>query len=342
MFHMKDRPSTPPLSRLVRSLKNKARHSLQHFSLRLIEQTPAPYKFALRNILFAKFSFLYLETEPYLNWHAATMYFDQNRSSQIKLIDLKAISPPANLPAKKIAIQAHIFYQDLAAELASLLVNFPAPFDLLISTPHAEAEEFIRNQFQGIDNLQNLQILITPNRGRDLGPMLYGFGKQLLNYDYFAHVHTKKSTNSNDIGNVWRKYLVEGLLDSSNDRTSKILGLLEEYGLVYPQKFPLIDVQNCQWGENLISANQLCAALNIPTPAPGYIEFPAGSMFWAKTAALKPLLEHPFTFEDFEIEAGQTDRTIMHAIERSLSHICLAQGYPVALLRNPSSTSFYP
>jgi lipopolysaccharide biosynthesis protein len=342
MPHMKDRPSTPPLTRLVRSLKNKTRQSLQHFSLRLIEQTPAPYKFALRNILFTNFSFLYVKTEPYLNWQAALMYFDQNRSSQIKLIDLKKISPPTNLAPKKIAIQAHIFYQDLAAELASLLVNFPAPFDLLISTPNKEAEELIRNQFQGISNLQNLQILITPNRGRDLGPMLYGFGGQLLNYDYFAHVHTKKSTNSNDIGNAWRKYLVKGLLDSSNDRTSKILGLLEEFGLVYPQKFPLIDVQNCQWGNNLIVANELCAAMNVHTPAPGYIEFPAGSMFWAKTAALKPLLEHPFAIEDFEIEAGQTDRTIMHAIERSLSHICLAQGYPVALLSNPSSISFYP
>jgi lipopolysaccharide biosynthesis protein len=136
--------------------------------------------------------------------------------------------------------------------------------------------------------------------------------------------------------------LIQGLFDSTQDRTLKILGLLEEYGLVYPQKFPLIDVQNCQWGDNLKAANALCETMKIPTPSSGYIEFPAGSMFWSKTIALKPLLEHPFALEDFEIEAGQTDHTIMHAIERSLAHISLSQGYPIALLRYPSAISFYP
>jgi lipopolysaccharide biosynthesis protein len=82
--------------------------------------------------------------------------------------------------------------------------------------------------------------------------------------------------------------------------------------------------------------------MHLPAPLPGYIEFPAGSMFWAKTVALKPLLEHPFAPNDFEPEVGQTDRTIMHAIERSLAHISLSQGYPIALLRYPSAISFYP
>jgi lipopolysaccharide biosynthesis protein len=82
--------------------------------------------------------------------------------------------------------------------------------------------------------------------------------------------------------------------------------------------------------------------MQIPTPSPGYIEFPSGSMFWAKTAALKPLLEHPFALNDFETETGQTDHTIMHAIERSLAHISLSKGYPIALLRYPSAISFYP
>jgi lipopolysaccharide biosynthesis protein len=131
-------------------------------------------------------------------------------------------------------------------------------------------------------------------------------------------------------------------LDSSNDRTSKILGLLEEYGLVYPQKFPLIDVQNCQWAENLKAASALCNQMHIAVPSPGYVEFPAGSMFWAKASALKPLLELPLTLEEFEREDGQTDRTLMHAIERSLAHISLSQGYPVAVLRNPSMFPVYP
>jgi lipopolysaccharide biosynthesis protein len=326
----------------MRSARTRLRHQLQHSLLRLLEITPTPWRFALRNFLFKYGAPLFSNTEAYTQWQAAVKYFDTQRSAKIQIIDLGKIPSPKSIPAKKIAIQAHIYYCDLAPELAEVLVHFPVPFDLLISTPDTQNEEFLRSQFQGISNLENLKILITPNRGRDLGPLLYGFSKQLLNYDYFAHIHTKKSSATNDIGNTWRQYLVQGLLDSAQDRTLKILGLLEEYGLVYPQRFPLIDVQNCRWGENLIAANALCKAMQITAPSQGYVEFPTGSMFWAKTVALKPLLEHPFAQEDFDLENGQTDGTVMHAIERTLAHTSLSKGYPIALLRYPSAISFYP
>ena len=328
--------------RKIQSLKTRVLNQLQHWLLVALAKTSAPWRFALRNFLFTHWAPLFAGTTAYIQWQAAVSYFEIQRSPKIQIIDLQNIPAPKKLIPKKIAIQAHIFYPDLVPELAQLLIKFPEPFDLLISTPDSQYEKWLHGQFQGVTNLQNLEVLITPNRGRDLGPMLYGFGSQLLTYDYFAHVHTKKSSGTNDIGNKWRQYLIQGLLDSSQDRTSKILGLLEKYGMVYTQKFPLIDVQNCQWGENHKTASALCESMHLPAPLPGYIEFPAGSMFWAKTVALKPLLEHPFAPNDFEPEVGQTDRTIMHAIERSLAHISLSQGYPIALLRYPSAISFYP
>ena len=330
------------LLRKIHAAKCRLRHQLQNGFLVAVEKTPAPWRFSLRNFLFTYLAPLFAGTDNYAQWQEAVDYFNENRTSQIQIIDLQKISAAKAPTPKKIAIQAHIFYPDLAPELAQLLVNFPVPFDLLISIPESQNDSLLRSQFQGIHNLEKIQVLSTPNRGRDLGPLLYGFGKQLLEYDYFAHVHTKKSSATNSIGNEWRQYLVNGLLNSSRDRILKILNLLEDYGLVYPQKFPLIDVENCQWGDNLKAASTLCEAIKIPTPTPGFIEFPAGSMFWAKTVALKPLLKHPFTPEDFEPESGQTDHTIMHVMERCLTHISLAQGYPVALLRYPSTISFYP
>jgi lipopolysaccharide biosynthesis protein len=187
-----------------------------------------------------------------------------------------------------------------------------------------------------------MDIRITPNRGRDLGPLLFGYGAELLQYDFFAHIHTKKSAATNDIGDAWREYLWDGLLNNSRQQVSKILGLLERYGLVYPQKFPLIDVQNCQWGDNYVRANALFGTLGIPAPEDGYIEFPVGTMFWANVNALKPLLEHSFALEDFEPEQGQTDHTIMHAIERLLTHTALTQEYPIGLLQSPRVFSYYP
>jgi len=328
--------------RALRSLKVRSKYYLQHTLLRSIETMRTPQKFAWRNFLFQQFPSLFSSTSAYLHWEKAYTYFISNRNGNIHLIDLKKVPTPSNLPAKKIAIQAHIFYPDLAKELAVLLKDFPVPFDLLVSTPHSESKEPLRELFKNLPKLVELDFLITPNQGRDLGPLLFGFGEKLLQYDYFAHVHTKKSVGSNSIGNAWRKYLLNNLLDSSHHRTLKILGLLEKYGMVYPRKFPLIDIDNCQWGSNLAVAEEFCRSANLPLPTPGYIEFPAGSMFWAKTAALKPLLDKPFLVDEFEEELGQTDNTIMHALERSLSHIALSQGYPIALLQDPKLNRYYP
>ena len=329
-------------SRALRSFKTRSKHYLQNALLHSMEITGAPQKFARRNFIFQYFPSLFSGTPAYLNWEKAYAYFITNRNRNVHLIDLNQVSAPSNLPTKKIAIQAHIFYPDIATELAALLKDFPVPFDLLISTPHAGSEGLLRDIFKALPKLGDLDILVTPNRGRDLGPLLFEFGKKLMQYDYFAHVHTKKSVESNSIGNAWREYLFKNLLDSSQNRTLKILGLLENYGMVYPRKFPLIDVENCQWGNNLAVAEDFCRLANLPLPAPGYIEFPAGSMFWAKTAALQPLLDKPFLIDEFEEEMGQTDNTIMHALERSLAHIALSQGYPIALLQDPKLNRYYP
>ena len=57
------------------------------------------------------------------------------------------------------------------------------------------------------------------------------------------------------------------------------------------------------------------------------IEFPAGSMFWFKPAALAPLLDSGLTFADFPEEHGQIDGTIAHAIERAFLFIVETAGF---------------
>lgn len=331
-----------PLKRLHRGISSRAFHQARHALLRSIELLPAPLKFAWRNWVFSRFSSLFKGTPTFESWKEAYRYFVTERSTQIDLINLKTIPAPRQIAAKKIAIQAHLFYPDLANELATLLAQFPAPFDLLISSPDQANEHFLRTQFACLPQLQELHIAITPNQGRDLGPLLFGFGADLLQYDYFAHVHTKKSSGTNQIGDAWRRYLYEGLLDNTQGRVTKILDLLDRYGMVYPQRFAPIDVHNCQWQANWKVASAFCTSANVPIPSPGFIEFPVGSMFWAQTAALKPLLEQAFTPESFEIEQGQTDNTLAHALERSLSHIALAQGYRVAIIEPNYWLSYYP
>lgn len=333
---------TKLFNRKYHSLQVRSSNRLAHILLTTLVKIPPPWQFAVRNTLFKQFPSLFISNPSYQDWAKANHYFVINRHPQIEMIDLASTPAPQTLSKKKIGIQIHIFYPELASELAHYLKNFPTPFDLLISTPNATNEGLIRTSFVNLPNLQTLHLLVTPNRGRDLAPFLVGFGRQLLEYDYVAHLHTKKSTGTNLIGDAWRKYLYQGLLDCSNGRMTKILGLLNRYGLIYPQKFPLIDVQNCQWGDNFARANTLFGNLGISAPEDGYIEFPVGTMFWANVNALKPLLGHSFALEDFESESGQTDNTLMHTLERSFTHVALSQGYRIGILPYPSSSSYYP
>jgi hypothetical protein len=144
----------------MHSARTRFRNQLQHWLLSLLEITPTPWRFALRNFLFKHGAPLFSGTDAYAQWQAAVDYFDTQRSAKIQIIDLRKIPSPKSLPTKKIAIQAHIFYPDLAPELAKMLTQFPVPFDLLISTPDSQIEEFLHSQFQGISNLENLKILI--------------------------------------------------------------------------------------------------------------------------------------------------------------------------------------
>lgn len=328
--------------RKYRGLKTRSQHSLAHLLLSTLEKIPPPQQFAVRNYLFSHLSPLFLGNPAYESWQEANRYFVTHRHPQINILDLDATTTQPKATDKSIAIQIHIFYPELASELAHYLEDFPTKFDLLISTPDASNEELIRSSFTGIPNLNEIHLLITPNRGRDFAPLLVGFGKQLLQYDYFAHLHTKKSIGTNSIGDAWRQYLYQGLLSNSAGRVRKILGLLDQYGLIYPEKFPLIDVHNCQWGSNYPRGKELCKALGISAPADSYIEFPVGSMFWANTQALKPLLEHGFALEDFEEELGQTDNTLMHTLERSLSHIALSQGLRIGILPHSTGNHYRP
>lgn len=326
----------------ARVIKAQSKSALSHFLLSQVERQSVPQKFVWRNRLFKFLPSLFMGNPTFELWKKADAYFISQRPKEIEWIYLDALPIPSNLPIKKIAIHAHIFYNDLVPELIENLVQFPRSYDLLVSTPHNFLEQSLREQLANLPNLSHLEILITPNRGRDVGPMLYGFGKQLLSYDYFAHLHTKKSTGTNDIGDAWRQYLWNGLLNNSHHQVLKILGLLEHFGLVYPHKFHMIDIANCQWENNLAIVQPLCQDLSLPSPKPGFIEFPVGTMFWANTRALKPLLEHSFTPESFAPEEGQTDNTIMHALERLFGHIALSQSLPIAVLTDPQQRPYYP
>jgi lipopolysaccharide biosynthesis protein len=59
-------------------------------------------------------------------------------------------------------------------------------------------------------------------------------------------------------------------------------------------------------------------------------------MFWARSAALRPLLNLALSFNDFPQETGQIDGTLAHAIERLYLLACERAGFSWLKIANPA------
>ncbi|HYG05946.1 MAG TPA: rhamnan synthesis F family protein [Stenotrophomonas sp.] len=247
-----------------------------------------------------------------------------------------AFPPPAALAQVdlRIAVMAHVFYPDLAAELAKDLAHMPLGYELLVSVVNAEAAETVQRALSGLPHQTRLQVRVVPNRGRDIAPLLVAFREEVLQCDLICHVHTKKSLYTGHEQVSWRRYLLSSLF-GSHERLAWIFGMFQaepRLGMVYPESFPGMPL----WAHTLLSNAQVCAQLaarlGFSIDSSRYLDFPAGSMFWARVDALRPLYELGLTLEDFPEEHGQVDGTLQHAVERLLACTTQQQGRLLGIL----------
>lgn len=245
----------------------------------------------------------------------------------------KAAQKSAQKAAKKgentlsIAVHLHLFYVDLLPEFISYFENIPFKFDLYISCQEGADVAAITAEAKQLKQVQVVDVRALPNRGRDLAPLYVKFADDILKHDYFLHVHSKKSLYSGVEKGQWRQYCLEVLLGSI-DRVSYIFELFKDQnaGLIYPDIHQEVPTIAYSWLKNEQIARDLLKDFGI-TDLPSTFNYPAGSFFWARTDALRPLLERGLSYDDFPREQGQTDGTLAHALERLIPFISRKQGY---------------
>ena len=215
----------------------------------------------------------------------------------------------------RIALHLHVFYEDILEEIIDrLLANTIRP-DLFVSIPDGKPVEECRKILMNYPG-QLVALESVPNRGRDIGPFLTGFGARIAeNYDFVGHLHTKKSVHSErEIGENWRTFLLENLLGSSSNRMmDRILGFMSNtptVGMVFPD-----DPNIVGWTKNKPSADTLAERLGM-TELPENFSFPIGTMFWARVDALRRFWTLGLKWEDYPEEPLPLDGTILHALER--------------------------
>jgi lipopolysaccharide biosynthesis protein len=258
-------------------------------------------------------------------------------------------SPPGQLPAAvteaaprsaappRFVVALHLYYPALWPEFAARLGAIVTPFRLIVTTPLTDAafHTAIRARFP------DATIVVTPNRGRDIGPFV-----QLLHDGHFdrddliCKLHGKQSAPAGHralLGHVWRR---ADLLDlaGSEATVARILAMFTgdaTIGMVGSPRFRLSSPsaeRSDGWGRNRAATLALAGRLGIP-PASFRLDYFAGSMFWVRRAVLDPVRKLGLTIADFPEESGARDGELQHAFERLFGALPALSGLRLAETR---------
>ena len=228
-------------------------------------------------------------------------------------------------PRIRIGLHIHAYYLDLFPEILDRLRRNHVRPDLLISVTSESARLAVAVHLEtyvgGV-----VDIRVVPNRGRDIGPLLTEFGEAIhQKYDLIGHLHTKKAPHIKEesISKGWNQFLLENLLGGQAPMADIILGRMaddQDVMMVFPD-----DPNVLGWGGNFCIGEKLLSSLGIKY---SYRElcFPIGTMFWARTAGLKALLDLNLHWEDYPEEPLAYDGSSLHALERVFGILAIYSG----------------
>lgn len=242
---------------------------------------------------------------------------------------------------KTTAVMMFLYYEESLQFYLSYIDEIPAFIDIYFVSSneklYLKVKEFVENK---------IVFVKSKNRGRDVSALLVACKDIALNYEYICFIHDKKRKDylpEKDF-NLWIENLWGNLLGSKNYilnilnvlDTNKELGLLTPPEPIGDRLSTWYDKDNA-WGENGRITRQLAENLDLKCDI-DLMKPPItfGTAFWAKSDALKKLLEKNWTYEDFDEEPLKDDGTISHAIERVLGYVAQDAGYNTGTVMNAS------
>lgn len=235
----------------------------------------------------------------------------------------------------RIALVMHIYYEDLALYCRQYAESMPEGTDVYVTVPNEEKLAVVKEAFK--DFPLNLEFRLTGNRGRDVAPFIVGCKDIIDKYDLICKMHDKRvyQVTPMSLGHSWSYKCFENLL-KNKILVENIISLFEEnpyMGMIappVPNHGPYYPVTGKgEWGDNFAVAKQLAEDLHLTVdmnPAKEPVA-PLGSMFWARTDALKPLFAHDWQYEEMPKEPIADDATVLHAIERIYPFCVQEAGY---------------
>lgn len=243
----------------------------------------------------------------------------------------------------KTAVFVNLYYEDSWAQYFVYLRNIPRDISIYICSSNSALLYEAKKSSKGMDNIT---FLSKENRGRDISALLVTFREKILCYDYVCFIHDKKAAFhylKEDVA-FWIRNMWENTLGS----TSYIYGVLEllqsnHIGLLVPPE-PLgkhfNDWYTNGWKKNYENTVLLASELDINADiSKDRTPMAIGTVFWAKSDALKKLLQKKWSYIDFPEEPLPLDGAINHAIERILPFVAQDAGYDTGVIMGQAYAS---
>jgi lipopolysaccharide biosynthesis protein len=224
----------------------------------------------------------------------------------------------------KVALVAHVYYPEIWPEIATYLRKWRFPFQIYVTTTEDRlpaVQSIVRRSFP------DAIVFAVPNRGRDIGPFLHVLNSLVEDgVDIFCKVHTKRSPHWGPGGNAWRYDLYNKLLGGVRpvDQITAAFSHEPGLGILAPEEHLLPN--RFGWEDNAAGTLEIAARMGLTGNIVPF-RFPAGTMFWARTAALIPLWKLQFTPDDFEEEGGHLNGALAHVFERIFPLAARSAGY---------------
>lgn len=250
----------------------------------------------------------------------------------------KTLSHPVTLRGVKAAktsrlqvgVFLHAFYVDIATPLLRQIALRLPQCHLYISTDcHLKRSQLRAALPPAFRQARQTRIDVVKNVGRDIYPKLVHFAQQNLQHDLVLHLHTKRSPHSRVLAD-WGQHCQNALLTAPGrvQAIEQHFARNPKLGMLYPDP-PKVLHPAMSWTRNRCIADYLGSRLGWTTglPEDDALEFPAGSMFWARPQSIAPLLGLGLEAQNFPPEEAQEDGTLAHALERMLGVCVQRRGY---------------
>ncbi|WP_315096633.1 rhamnan synthesis F family protein [uncultured Cellulomonas sp.] len=244
----------------------------------------------------------------------------------------KQVIRPASSPGPtdlRVLVHGHFHYPELVDEFLERLGKNSQQVDLRLSTTSAHKEANLRHRLERA-GIERWHVDVVENRGRDLAPFFTGLGHEVLDeYDVVLHVHGKRSPHvAGEVADRWRTFLWENLVGGRApmmDTICQAFAADEGLGLVAPEDPHLND-----WDLNRAEGERLATRFGLTRPLPTHMDFPMGGMFWARTSALRPVLDARLQWDEYPAEPVPIDGTMLHALERIIPFAVEEAGFRFA------------